>query len=888
MSQLLPNYAVLFESYFIDMTVKETTAEILDEANYKTYDYIKTRYPDLNETNYRNIITEKCTLVNEDAHTFLQSNMLYSSYSIIQNQTVIPCSIPSGIEGEFINVIKYVCLYMPMPMIMPMPSNQFIVALVIDLNYVNPSFFTNFKYYFPQEITSCHKDSLSNYIYSITKTASIEERRVIKKQVEKNNLFIKLILSYAQFHFDAENRIYETEKYAYEKIMNIITSYVVPPISINYAHAVSTKLFSFQEKDVAWMADIEFRQRKFILDDARVIAFGNNHEIVFTDSCNQHADYTLCLRRDISNYPPEKLNYFIGGCLASAPGLGKTLSVLTYCAMQSDSLSLVSVPEHLVTHWISEYKKHINKVVNFYIYSARMPGMPDFTDINNPEIVISEIPTSGIILASYTATAGIKFATDRIIIDEFHELEIIDGISTAISLAKFHWCITATPFIAKDTCYNILNYVVANRLNNPNVIKYEYYHGIIASLFKTSSDVDFALAIPAMCTEIVTLLDFSTRETIMMESIAQSNFYLSAEEHQQRLLKFCMYPNLFLDKGILDFCFSDKDFIDILKKDYELMYQKFISTMRIMPDIKEEDFIDDFNVREFLNNISSGIITTPQAIDDIILMQKKLRDLKVHIKFVEMQLARINKRIVINEAVIDEVINDEVINDEVINDEVINDILKCSICYDNINPDFTMLQCGHIFCSACIKQSIDYGHKECSLCKYKFIKSTCYRIKQGGNKDDIIELYGTKIAHLVLFCKDHKEEKIIIYLHDERLIEDLPKILQKAGITAKNIDDQSLIEFNDVHGSMQVLILSSKNNASGLCLQVSNIIILLQPIPITIPIPETISGINIKQTEMQIIGRCLRIGQKRPVALYRFIIANSIEEEIFKASRMRY
>ena len=77
---------------------------------------------------------------------------------------------------------------------------------------------------------------------------------------------------------------------------------------------------------------------------------------------------------------------------------------------------------------------------------------------------------------------------------------------------------------------------------------------------------------------------------------------------------------------------------------------------------------------------------------------------------------------------------------------------------------------------------------------------------------------------------------------------------------------------NDI--SKRVLILSSVKNASGIDLSFVSNIIIFEPI-----IGDTL---YLKDIEKQIIGRIYRINQTKDVNVYRFIIKDTIEYEIFQ------
>lgn len=71
-------------------------------------------------------------------------------------------------------------------------------------------------------------------------------------------------------------------------------------------------------------------------------------------------------------------------------------------------------------------------------------------------------------------------------------------------------------------------------------------------------------------------------------------------------------------------------------------------------------------------------------------------------------------------------------------------------------------------------------------------------------------------------------------------------------------------------------MLSSRNAASGINLTIANKIIFLEPI-----YGNTEYRKNI---ESQAVGRADRLGQKRPIEIHRFIIQDTVEQDILDNS----
>ena len=73
---------------------------------------------------------------------------------------------------------------------------------------------------------------------------------------------------------------------------------------------------------------------------------------------------------------------------------------------------------------------------------------------------------------------------------------------------------------------------------------------------------------------------------------------------------------------------------------------------------------------------------------------------------------------------------------------------------------------------------------------------------------------------------------------------------------------------------LNILILSSVKNASGIDLSFVSNIVIFEPI-----IGDTLF---LRDIEKQIIGRIYRINQTKDINIYRFIIKDTIEEQILK------
>lgn len=213
---------------------------------------------------------------------------------------------------------------------------------------------------------------------------------------------------------------------------------------------------------------------------------------------------------------------------------------------------------------------------------------------------------------------------------------------------------------------------------------------------------------------------------------------------------------------------------------------------------------------------------------------------------------------------------------------------QCGICLGNVKgTDLGVTKCGHIFCYNCVKPFI---HKKpsCPICSKPVKVDELYMItrpapeekhsKEFKDKITLINVVGTKLANLMFFLKKNDKHCIIFSQWDELLIK-VGLVLDDYGI--RNVFckgnfwqcSKAVKDFNS-NPTTKIIMLSSKVANSGLNLQKAEMVIFLDPI--------AGSYQDRRNMELQAIGRTVRGGQTKQVQIVRFIINNTIEEEIYK------
>lgn len=217
----------------------------------------------------------------------------------------------------------------------------------------------------------------------------------------------------------------------------------------------------------------------------------------------------------------------------------------------------------------------------------------------------------------------------------------------------------------------------------------------------------------------------------------------------------------------------------------------------------------------------------------------------------------------------------------------------CGICLDDIpENDIGVTKCGHIFCYQCIKTIINQK-KQCPYCRKGVKENELYMIsyekntnkntdsKELKDKMSLINKIGTKLTNLIYYLKKSNQHTIIFSQWDDLLLK-VGEILDTHGI--KNTfcrgnvwqRDKAIRSFN-CQDDIKVIMLSSESAASGTNLTKASQVILLDPVYGSYEFR--------KNTEWQAVGRAHRMGQTKEVKVIRFIIKDTVEDEIYKMNQ---
>jgi SNF2 family DNA or RNA helicase len=282
-----------------------------------------------------------------------------------------------------------------------------------------------------------------------------------------------------------------------------------------------------------------------------------------------------------------------------------------------------------------------------------------------------------------------------------------------------------------------------------------------------------------------------------------------------------------------------------------------------------------------LNNIKINLDNLNNKLKECIKQYEGKRSTS---EFFTNMMEKINK---ITEKQKQKKLNDNDIDDNDIDDNTDEDE-TCSICLGEITgEDVGVTKCGHMYCYLCIKEMIQSNPK-CPLCMKPTKLDEIYMIsfedlsrkeqtKEIKDKISLINKVGTKLANLIFYIKNSKD-KCIVFSQWDDLLKKVGDTLDIYGV--QNVfcrgnvwtRDKTIRDFTTKQ-DVKVIMLSSASAAAGTNLTIAKKVILLEPVSGTYEFR--------KNTEKQAIGRAHRTGQLDEVTVVRFIIKDTVEEEIY-------
>lgn len=580
--------------------------------------------------------------------------------------------------------------------------------------------------------------------------------------------------------------------------------------------------------------------------------------------------------------------------------------------------SLIICPSHLCDQWmqevISKFKGRLNAIMIStidHLYNI------DISDIVNADVII--LSNNFFRNTSYTKFCDKKknisvltyindvngidnilplhyFMWKRIILDEGHETLSDEFIFKQLHKfnSEFKWILSGTPFAnGIMDLYKMIFYLTFNDINNRtttrtipyNLITVDYSYdtlnnyGLKSHLFLNSIKRYFRRNLKSniedqipknIINEHIRFLTFTQNERNIYESYINSQESSNHNSVTTFLLQLCCDPELYEEtRELVQNCKSLHEVQSIILKYNE-------------EKLSENTFqLKGYQLE--LEKINTEIKSTTES------EKEYIKQLKHNAIIQKRNIERIQKLIDSYQRTYNYLLSTMIDIQTSITD---NKKYNCPICLEDIeNENLGITQCGHKFCWDCIKElfennSIDNKLK-CPTCCLVLKPNEVFKLKlDNAESKTFSELDGyiqdvksTKIGNIIYFLKNQltATDKCIIFSQWDGLLRKVKSKIDQFGIKSVNCigtvyQKRKAISQFTKDSSTQLIFLSSQNSASGLNLMCANKIIFIEPIYGS----ETYK----RDTENQAIGRADRIGQNAAIDIYRFIIKDTIEENI--------
>lgn len=219
---------------------------------------------------------------------------------------------------------------------------------------------------------------------------------------------------------------------------------------------------------------------------------------------------------------------------------------------------------------------------------------------------------------------------------------------------------------------------------------------------------------------------------------------------------------------------------------------------------------------------------------------------------------------------------------------------ECTICLEECT-NAVMTPCGHFFCQDCLQQYFETCNKmECPNCKRKLKPNheDIYFVKNKEKSQNvaltheevILNKYGSKLGTLILKVQEimlsDSNNRIIIFSQWDVMLRLIGKTLDENKIKNSFVKGnvycraKSIDKFKKSTES-KVIMLSLTNSASGSDLVEGSHVIFVEPINSDVE--------HIRSIESQALARIHRIGKTNTIKSIRFLVENTIEEQIYNS-----
>lgn len=518
--------------------------------------------------------------------------------------------------------------------------------------------------------------------------------------------------------------------------------------------------------------------------------------------------------------------------------------------------TLIIAPNQLPQHWINQFNHLENNYKLLRITCVREFDLLSYADVMNADFVITSFDFMGKntsfkeqLTDIYTLKEPLKtkrpyfldFLWHRVIVDEIHEVLDDKFKNTRLPVliselqSNFRWCLSGSAFTKNHSSYKMVVNYLANSWGESEALfpylHYKHHREIFRKFFRRNTEESTSwekLSIPPIIYREFWLKFSETEKAMYKSRLLSKHSYNNTEvEKDIYLRQLCCHPALSAEnKELLEGCTLQEIHKSMKNQTKQLIENTEADIVVVKEALK--------SYKKFLTSNCKEIL--PQYEDDDIDYLKMYRVTKGKLTRKQKQLENLKKSLVQYRS-----------TSKTGDEKEINVLESLVAIADNESEELP-----------------DGESDEDSDLNY------------------LIQIYGTKMANLISYIKNDFSKdptnRAIIFSQWDNLLKNVQLTLKQNGIKSlvckgsifqKN---KAVEQFKKDSSDYNIILLSTKYAASGLDLMEANKVIFIDPI----------YGDHQYRhgTESQAIGRAHRLGQKRIIEVIRFLIKDTIEEEI--------
>ncbi len=684
--------------------------------------------------------------------------------------------------------------------------------------------FTTVAYFYSPEVRE--KFNIYGGIYNILEDGKTFKVKILFYNLKESELISKddiknFDLIFMQAYF-IENNILNMvyHNYRLSLFLQDLNKEKIYNMSYTENGLAKTKLYDYQRHNMSIINDCEKNPTRIRAFVGGNLIYDYGHGITF--------DHTT--KKFIDSKSMEE-HYINGGIIMDETGLGKTLQMIYLATDNNDQKTLIIVPDHIKEHWNDQFKQHI--IVP--LHQLKNISLMSFTEFN--------------LTSSYKEY-------DRVIVDELHELykshpaifEKIVGMKF-----KYRWGVTATPFISDDSLFNIMKFCMGKKLLNERIANVPAIQDELVGIFikNTKQNTKKELNLPPVkIQDIFVDLDHMQKTIYECEKKTQNGTLGLRKLLCDIQLRFGTEAEQTMTPGQLK---------KVILEKYKLNYEEKLNEYKILSD----QMTNLLRMRERLGSDGKIVIDDVEFTRRIetfkVAMERKNEEVVRYKTAYDYYRTNINK--------IEQVVRREYDQHEASSDET------CAICMGTYEPPISYFKkCGHFFCKVCVDEMGKKNHafelyqqaiRKCPMCR------TEHSLGDINIINNVVDIASSSKCLEIISLIGKSKKRFIVFTQFAKLIDNLSLLFERNNITSMNYRGFKNSTNKD---AVQVIILSSEENASGIDLSFISDVIIFEPFE---------DYYYCKEIEKQLIGRCDRIGQKNEVNVYRYICKGTIEEEIY-------